>query len=64
MSYLRYSTTAICFNSQPRKGADLPWAQFDRDLSVSTHSPARGLTAYIAAADNDKEFQLTAPQGG
>ena len=33
-----------CFNSQPRKGADVDDIVWSGNNIVSTHSPARGLT--------------------
>ena len=51
------------FNSQPRKGADWQPELKGNVPSISTHSPARGLT--IASGDKAERiaFQLTAPQG-
>ena len=43
-----YSSLIRCFNSQPRKGADrIQIRRHVFHLRVSTHSPARGLTAIL-----------------
>ena len=54
----------MCFNSQPRKGADRKILISVNLLCVSTHSPARGLTILNDVIRNKKDVSTHSPARG